>query len=116
MTTTQYKKINKHIIDEIATTKNLAKNTILTYTTALNQYSAYHQQAMQELLDEADDEEEQGIRLKRRKIKTTNTWIQTTPNNTRKTTTHHQHAHKQNTIHLPILRDRNTTHTQRQKH
>ena len=69
MTTTQYKKINKHIIDEIATTKNLAKNTILTYTTALNQYSAYHQQAMQELLDEADDEEEQGIRLKRRKIK-----------------------------------------------
>ena len=67
--TTYYKKINKPIIDEIAVTKDLAKNTITSYNTALNQYSTYHQMTMQELLDEADIEEEQGIRMKKRKIK-----------------------------------------------
>lgn len=67
--TTYYKKINKQIINEIAQTKNLAKTTIYSYHTALDKYSTYHQLSIQELLAEADQEEEEGIRLKRRKIK-----------------------------------------------
>ena len=67
--TTNYKEQNRHIVDEISMTKDLAKNTTMGYITALNLYSQYHQLPMQELLNEADIEEEEGIRLKRRKIK-----------------------------------------------
>lgn len=67
--TTNYKEQNRHIVDEISITKDLAKNTTIGYITALNLYSQYHQLPMQELLNEADAEEEEGIRLKRRKIK-----------------------------------------------
>lgn len=68
-TTQYYKEKNQHIIEEIRITKDLAKNTVIGYNTALNHYSTYHQMTMQELLDEADLEEEQGIRMKRRNIK-----------------------------------------------
>ena len=64
-----YKEKNNHIIDEIAQTKNLAENTIKNHANTLNQYSVFHQMSMQELLDEADEEEEKQIRMKRRKIK-----------------------------------------------
>ena len=67
--TTNYKEINKHIIEEMKITKDLSKNTIKSYTNALNQYSTHHQQSIQQLLEEADNEEEQRIRLKHRKIK-----------------------------------------------
>ena len=74
MTTTQHNKKyyinkNKSIVEEIKTTKDLANNTTKAYTLALSQYSEYHQQTIQELLDEADNEEEQHIRMKHRKIK-----------------------------------------------
>jgi len=64
-----YKEKNQQIVDEITLTKNLAKNTTLLYIQTLSQYSTYHQQTMQQLLDEADNEEENGIRMKKRKIK-----------------------------------------------
>lgn len=67
--TQYYQKENKLIVDEISQTKDLAKNTQKSYTTSLSQYSTYHQMTMQELLDEADKEEEQNIRMKRRNIK-----------------------------------------------
>lgn len=66
---TYYKEKNKTIIEELKQTKDLAKNTVNTYNTAINQYCTHHQMTMQELLDEADQEEENGIRMKKRKIK-----------------------------------------------
>ena len=75
MTTTQqknkkyYEKENQHIVEEIRITKDLTQETTKGYRVALSQYSEYHQQTIQELLDEADNEEEQHIRMKRRKIK-----------------------------------------------
>ena len=66
---TNYKEMNKPLVDEISMTKDLAKNTTSGYTVALNLYSTYHHKSMKDLLDEADEEEEQGIRPKRRKIK-----------------------------------------------
>lgn len=67
--TKNYKEINQPIIEEMKITKDLSHNTIRSYTNALNQYSTYHQQSIQQLLEEADNEEEQRIRLKHRKIK-----------------------------------------------
>ena len=69
MTTKYYQQKNKEIIDEIVQTKTLAKSTKNVYTHAVASYSASQNMTMQELLDEADEEEEQRIRMKKRKIK-----------------------------------------------
>ncbi|WP_295603056.1 site-specific integrase [uncultured Methanobrevibacter sp.] len=60
---------NQEIIDQMAADRNLRKSTARKYRTALNSYSKFHNMTLQELLDEADKEEEQRIRRKKRKIK-----------------------------------------------
>ena len=62
-------KNNKKIIAEIALDKNLSKNTITSYQSIMKQYCKFHDMYLRDLLDEAYDEEEQGVILKRRKIK-----------------------------------------------
>lgn len=60
---------NKTIIDEFAKARRLKKGTTEQYQIALNFYSKFQQKPLSELLDEADQEEEQGIRWKKRKLK-----------------------------------------------
>jgi len=60
---------NEEILDEIAMVRNHGKASRHIYRRAVNHYCNFNQMTMQELLDEADQEEEQGIRWKRRKLK-----------------------------------------------
>ena len=56
-----YKKFKKQ--------KNRAESTLRRYTISLTQYCNYHQKRIDELIEEADKEEEKGIRENKRKIK-----------------------------------------------
>lgn len=49
--------------------RNLSKNTIKQYKATLKQYAEFNGMSLDELIDEADREEEDGIRLKRRTLK-----------------------------------------------
>ena len=60
---------NKTIIDEFVKARRLKKGTIEQYTIALNFYSKFQNKPLSELLNEADTEEEQGIRWKNRRLK-----------------------------------------------
>lgn len=60
---------NQEIIDQMAIDRNLKNSTKRRYRLALNKYSEFHNMTLEELLDEADEEEEQRIRRKKRKIK-----------------------------------------------
>ena len=50
--------------------RNLSKSTVKQYRTSLNQYAQFNNMSVDELIDEADAEEEKGIRLKKRTLKT----------------------------------------------
>lgn len=50
--------------------RNLSKATVKQYKTSLNQYAQFNNMSIDELIDEADAEEEKGIRLKKRTLKT----------------------------------------------
>ena len=62
-------KTNKEILEEISAARNYADRTILGYNTALNNYTSFHNMSMHELIKEAEEEEEKGIRWKHRKLK-----------------------------------------------
>lgn len=61
---------DKKLLQEISTTKNLNKNTISNYRSSIKQYTQCIGKSMTRLLIEAEKEEEQGIRWKKRKIRT----------------------------------------------
>ncbi len=61
---------NEEYIQEYVQTRDLSKNTYYSLKSVLNHYSDYQECSLNELLEEADLEEEQGIRWKRRKLKT----------------------------------------------
>ena len=50
--------------------RNLSKASKKQYRTTLNQYAKFNGLTIDELIEEADNEEEQGIRLKKRTLKT----------------------------------------------
>ena len=50
--------------------RNLKKSSQKSYAVVLNNYTQIQQTSIDELIQEADDEEEQGIRISKRKIKT----------------------------------------------
>ncbi|MCR5027201.1 MAG: site-specific integrase, partial [Methanobrevibacter sp.] len=60
---------NEEISSEISLMKNHSKQTQKIYKRVIEYYSEYNQMSMYELIEEADREEEQGIRWKKRKIK-----------------------------------------------
>lgn len=60
---------DEKILTEIKNTKDLSPNTMRNYKVILKLYPQFHQTSMTKLLEEADDEEEQRIRMKKRKIK-----------------------------------------------
>jgi integrase len=60
---------NEQILEEIAMVRNHKESTKRNYRKAITHYTNFHQMTLQELIDEADDEEEAGIRWKKRKLK-----------------------------------------------
>ena len=60
---------NKTLIEEFVKARRLKKGTQEQYFIALNFYSRFQEKPLSELLKEADQEEEQGIRWKNRKLK-----------------------------------------------
>ena len=64
----EYKLMEDPIFKEFILERNLSHSSILAYRSALTLYCKYHQMTLQQLLDEADREEEEGIRAKNRSI------------------------------------------------
>lgn len=60
---------NEYYLQEYITTRGLGKKTYKSMKYMLNHYSAFQGLTLHELINEADQEEEQGIRWKRRKLK-----------------------------------------------
>ena len=60
---------NEEYIQEYTTTRGLSKNTYNLIKLVMNHYSQFQKLTLHELIIEADDEEEQGIRWKRRTLK-----------------------------------------------
>ena len=60
---------NEEYIKEYIHTRGLSKNTYLSVKRIMNHYSTFQKMSIHELILEADTEEEQGIRWKRRKLK-----------------------------------------------
>lgn len=60
---------NEDLIQEYILTRGLGKRSYLQLKGVLKHYCKFHNKTMQELLDEADAEEEQGIRWKKSKLK-----------------------------------------------
>lgn len=60
---------NEEILNEMHTGKNHAENTKRKFKVTTDSYCEFHQMTLEELLNEADEEEEQKIRWKKRKLK-----------------------------------------------
>lgn len=60
--------IDEQVFKNFIKDRNLSENTIESYIMTLNKYTKFCQKTLTQLLDEADEEEENRIRLKRRKI------------------------------------------------
>lgn len=60
---------NEEILNEMHTGKNHAENTKRKFKVTIDSYCEFHQMTLDELLNEADDEEEQKIRWKKRTLK-----------------------------------------------
>jgi len=59
----------KEIIQTLQEERQLTQSTIETYTAAIKHYETINDMTLQELLDEAEDEEEQGLRWKHRTLR-----------------------------------------------
>lgn len=57
-------KTDDELITYFGTTRNLKKSTIDSYTIYIREYSRFNDKTMVELLEEAENEEEEGIRWK----------------------------------------------------
>lgn len=62
--------MNNQLFKNFCKQRNLSSGSIKVYEHAINKYLEFNQQTLEELIDEADLEEEQGIRWKRRTLKT----------------------------------------------
>lgn len=60
---------DKKILQEIRQSKNLTLSSIKNYECAMRQYTTYNQMSMTELIQEAEKEEEDGVRWKHRTIR-----------------------------------------------
>lgn len=64
-----YMKTDKELLQDFTTTRNLKPTTIESYTIFIKNYTKQQQKTMVELIEEAENEEEQGIRWKHRTLK-----------------------------------------------
>ena len=58
----------QHYLNKIQKERNLTHSTIKIFKSALTQYEQINNMTLQELLEEAEQEEEQGIRWKNRQL------------------------------------------------
>lgn len=61
---------DEEYLKELQQLRNLSDSTLSRYKIDLKHYTKYTGMTLEELLEEADDEEEQRIRMRKRKIKT----------------------------------------------
>lgn len=61
--------MQEEIFQDFIQERNLSDSTSRLYKAALSDYSKFHNMTLQELIDEADQEEEDMVRAKKRKIK-----------------------------------------------
>lgn len=61
---------NEGLVKSFINERNIKESTARTYCCAIRDYEEFHGKSIYELIKEADDEEEKGIRLKRRTLKT----------------------------------------------
>lgn len=61
--------MDNELLNEIHMVKNHSKGTKKLYKFAVDRYTEYNSMTLEELLKEAEMEEEQGIRWKKRKLK-----------------------------------------------
>ena len=64
-----YMKNDKELLNDFTTTRNLKPTTIESYTIFIKNYTTQQGASMVELIKEAENEEEQGIRWKHRTLK-----------------------------------------------
>lgn len=64
-----YMKTDKELLNDFTTTRNLKPTTIESYTIFIKNYTKQQGASMVELIKEAENEEEQGIRWKNRTLK-----------------------------------------------
>ena len=62
-------KTTKDLLTDFQYTRNLKDNSIIRYATAINLYENFNEMNMIDLLNEAEHEEEQGVRWKYRQLK-----------------------------------------------
>ena len=60
---------NESLFQELCENRGLSESTIILYGLSLQKYSDFTNKTLEELIDEADLEEDEGIRLRKRKIK-----------------------------------------------
>ena len=61
--------MNNELIDNVSIICNHAPRTKLTYKQALNQYSEYFDKTLQELLDEAEEDENNAVKWKHSRLR-----------------------------------------------
>lgn len=61
--------LNDEMIQEYIMTRNLSKQTYNILSSVLNHYSTFQEMSLEDLIEEADNEEEEKIRWKKRKLK-----------------------------------------------
>lgn len=64
------KEEDKILLHEIGVTRNLSPSSLKVYRNAMQNYTSYCGRSFTELLAEAEDEEEQGVRWKHRRVRT----------------------------------------------
>ena len=64
------KQEDKTLLHEIGVTRNLSPSSLKVYENAMQNYTSYCGRSFTELLGEAEDEEEQGVRWKHRRVRT----------------------------------------------
>lgn len=74
-----YMKTDKELLQDFTTTRNLKPTTIESYTIFIKNYTTQQGASMVELIKEAENEEEQGIRWKNRTLKKKTNTIQNIP-------------------------------------
>lgn len=108
---------DEEILDNFVKSRNLKPRTKKGYKYSLKQYTDFHQMTLKELLDEADKEEEKGIRWKHRRLKTRlitfRNWLQdnymhnTAKKNFGRVTTFYRH-HEIEIHQLPPFNEKNS--------
>lgn len=60
---------DNELLEQLKEERNLSPNSVKAYKNSMNLYTRLNEKSLIELIEEADEEEEQGIRWKRRKIR-----------------------------------------------